>query len=63
MSDEVLDAVWCALPAPAAQVRAELGMTHEDTYAALVALEAQGVAFVVVSTPRRGRRTVHWEPA
>ncbi len=55
-------AVLDALPAPADSLKAELGMTHEDVYTALVALESRGMArcVPVYACPRR-RFT--WEPA
>jgi predicted ArsR family transcriptional regulator len=61
MTAQLLGAVRAQLPASAAQVAAKLGLTHEQTYEALVALEARDLASVYVQTPSRGPRVITWE--
>lgn len=48
-----------AEPQPAAQLRAVLGMSHEQVYMALVHLEARGLARIVVD--REPAETKAWE--
>jgi hypothetical protein len=61
MSEDTLRAVVGALPGQAADIRHRLGLSLEDTYAALVRLHDQGrAAMQPLENRRHGCRTRTW---
>ncbi len=61
MSESLINAVLEELPARAIDVQQRLGFSHEQTYAALVALESRGAA-ILVPTWTGNRSEFTWEP-
>jgi hypothetical protein len=63
MSEDTLRAVLGVLPGFAEEVRRRLGLTHEETYSALVRLHEQGRAAFQTGDKAHNRRPALWDRA